>query len=244
MQRRIELEGVSNFRDLGGYATASGKTVKWRTIFRSDTLSSLTDKDVQTVIDLGVNTTCDLRYGEERLAEPSRFLNHENVEVLELGLTERPSESFLDSFVPSADAGAQAHAYLVENYSNYPVLYADAYKTIFERLIGGDRLVVHCTAGKDRAGTAAALVLLALGVPREIVFEDYFLTNQYWDRGGREKPGMDAETVASIFSARNEYLSAALDTIDNKFGGIDTYLSDHLCLSDAAREKLRGVCLI
>ena len=61
MERRIELEGVSNFRDMGGYRTAAGESLKWRTFFRSDTLSSLTDADMTTVCDLGVNTAVDLR---------------------------------------------------------------------------------------------------------------------------------------------------------------------------------------
>jgi len=124
MDRRIELEGVSNFRDLGGYRTAAGDTVKWRTIFRSDTLAALTDDDMHAVCGLGVNTAVDLRYGDERAEEPSRFLGHDKVEVLELGLDERPNASFLDSFETYPDAAEMAHTYLRENYRNYPFLYA------------------------------------------------------------------------------------------------------------------------
>lgn len=243
MQRRIELEGLTNFRDLGGYRTAAGDTVKWRTVFRSDTLSGLTDADVETVCGLGVNTAVDLRYGDERQREPSRFLGHDRVEVLELGLAERPTASFLDSFEPVPDAAESARSYLTENYRNYPFLYTDAYRTIFERLAEGERIVVHCTAGKDRAGTAAALVLMALGVPRETVFEDYLLTNSYWDRGNRQRPGMDAETVASIFSAREEYLNAAFDAIEAKCGSVEVYLEEVVGLDDTLLGKLRSACL-
>ena len=102
---------------------------------------------------------------------------------------------------------------------------------------------MHCTAGKDRAGTAAALVLMALGVPRETVFEDYLLTNRYWDRGGREKPGMDAETVASIFSARAEYLDAAFTAIEDRYGTVQAYLEEHVGLDDTALGALRSACL-
>jgi len=243
MERRIELEGITNFRDLGGYETESGGTVKWRTIFRSDTLSSLTDADMATVCGLGLNTAIDLRYADERQREPSRFLEHDQVEVLGLGLDERPTASFLDSFEPSADAAESAYTYLKENYGNYPFLYAHAYREMFRRLAEGEKVVVHCTAGKDRAGTAAAMVLMALGVPRETVFEDYMLTNSYWDRGGREKPGMDAETVASIFSARTEYLEAAFSAIEGRYGTVRTYLKEHIGLDDAAFGALRSACL-
>jgi protein-tyrosine phosphatase len=243
MKRRIELEGVSNFRDLGGYQTSAGDRVKWRTVFRSDTLASLTDRDVETVCGLGVNTAVDLRYGDERRLEPSRFLDHDQVEVLELGLDQRPGASFLDSFEAAPDAAATARTYLMENYRNYPFLYAHGYSTLMRRLADGERVIVHCTAGKDRAGTAAALVLSALGVPRETVFEDYLLTNSYWDRGGRERPGMDAETVASIFSAREEYLQAAFSAIEDRCGTVQSYLEDVLGLDDAALRALRAACL-
>ena len=196
-----------------------------------------------TVCGLGLKTAVDLRYADERMREPSRFLDHEQVEVLPLGLDERPSASFLDSFEPSPDAAESARTYLTENYRNYPFLYAHAYREMFRRLADGERLVVHCTAGKDRAGTAAAMVLMALGVPRETVFEDYLLTNQYWDRGGREKPGMDAETGASSFAARPEYLEAAFGAIKTRYGTVDTYLEEHIGLDDAALGALRSACL-
>ena len=243
MDRRIELEGATNFRDLGGYETEAGDRVKWRTVFRSDTLSNLTDADVDAICDLGIDTAIDLRYGDERQREPSRFLGHDRVEVLALGLDERPSASFLDSFEPSPDAAESARSYLTDNYRNYPFLYAHAYRELFRRLANGERVVVHCTAGKDRAGTAAALVLMALGVPRETVFEDYLLTNSYWDRGNRARPGMDPETVASIFSARAEYLDAAFAAIETRYGTVRTYLEEHVGLDDPTLGALRSACL-
>ena len=243
MDRRIELDGVTNFRDLGGYETTAGDRVKWRTFFRSDTLSGLTDADMEAVCGLGLDTAVDLRYADERHREPSRFLGHDQVEVLALGLDERLGASFLDSFEPSPEAAESARTYLTENYRNYPFLYAHAYRELVRRLAKGERVVVHCTAGKDRAGTAAALVLMALGVPRETVFEDYLLTNRYWDRGGREKPGMDAETVASIFSARAEYLDAAFTAIEDRYGTVQAYLEEHVGLDDTALGALRSARL-
>ena len=243
MERRIELEGISNFRDLGGYETADGKTVKWRTFFRSDTLAALTDADMEKVCGLGVNTAIDLRYGDERMEEPSRFLGHDQVEVLALGLDERPDGSFLDSFEVVDDAAAFARSYMADHYKNYPFLYARGYGTLMRCLAEGEKCIVHCTAGKDRAGTGAAIVLSALGVPRETVFEDYLLTNKYWDRAGRERPGMDAETVASIFSAREEYLNGAFKAIEDQCGTIQKYLNEVLELDGAALAKLRSACL-
>ena len=243
MERQIKLEGVSNFRDLGGYEAADGRMVKWRTIFRSDTLAALTDADMETVCGLGINTAVDLRYGDERAEEPSRFLGHGQVEVLALGLDQRPDDSFLDSFEIADDAAAFARSYMADHYKNYPFLYATGYSTLMRRLSAGEKCIVHCTAGKDRAGTAAAIVLSALGVPRETVFEDYLLTNKYWDRAGRERPGMDAETVASIFSAREEYLNGAFRAIEDRCGTVQKYLNEVLELDDDAIARLRSACL-
>lgn len=241
--RRIPLTGLTNFRDLGGYPAADGRQVRWRTIFRSDTLARLTDNDVETVAGLGIVAACDLRYGDERRSEPSRLLGHDRIEVLELGLDGRPGASFLDSFESFEDAAEAARRYLIDNYRRYPFMYAAAYRRIFERLLTGDRLVFHCTAGKDRAGFAAAVVLSALGVERDTIREDYLLTNRYWDRGGRERPGMDAATTAMIFSARDEYLDAAFSAIDREHGTVEAYLVERVGLRANDLKALRDLCL-
>lgn len=240
MQRHIELEGLTNFRDLGGYATADGRKVVWRRIFRSDTLAQLSARDIETVTGLGVTTACDLRYGEERENEPSRFLGHDRVAVLALGLDARPSYEFMDSFQNAEPTAEQAHRYLLENYKLYPVLYAKAYRRIFDALLADETVVIHCTAGKDRAGTASAMVLTALGVPRETVYEDYLLTNRHWDSSHRVRPGMTPEAARAVFSAREDYLDAAFATIDQQFGGPDAFLADTVGLADEERAALQA----
>ena len=243
MERRIGLEGASNFRDLGGYKTKDGATTKWRTMFRSDTPAFLTQADVDTIAGLGVRVACDLRYREERQTEPSQLKSHPEIHVLELGLDERPDQTFLDSFQFADDVVAHARNFLLTSYQQYPLLYAHAYQAMFDRLIAGDNLVVHCTAGKDRAGTAAAMLLTALGVPRDTVFEDYMLTNSYWDRGGRDHGDADPEVMQAIFSAREEYLSNAFKTIEDKYGNAERYLVEHVGLDRKKRDALRAACL-
>ncbi len=212
-------------------------------MFRSDTPAGLTDHDMSTMGNLGIDTACDLRYGDERVREPSRFLDTTSVEVLELGFDDRPEASFLDSFETQDDAADAARMYLTENYRKYPFMYAPAYRTIIERLADGRKLVVHCTAGKDRAGFAAAIILSALGVDRESVLADYLLTNRYWDRGGREQPGMDAETTAMIFSAREEYIAGAFEAVENAHGSVDAYIRDCVGANAETLAQLRAACL-
>ena len=241
--RKIPLEGLSNFRDLGGYEAGDGRSVKWGRIFRSDTLASLSDNDIRTVEKLGISTACDLRYGDERRNEPSRLLGHQNIEVLELGFDERPGESFLDSLMEFEDAADAAQSYLLDNYRQYPFMYAQAYRQIFDQLLDGKRIVIHCTAGKDRAGLASALVLRTLGVRKEIVLSDYLLTNEHWDRGGRERPGMDPATVAMIFSAREDYFRSAFDGIAERYDTLREYLTHEVGLSEPERAQLQRMYL-
>lgn len=243
MNRKISLEGLSNFRDLGGYDANNGRTVKWRRIFRSDTLASLSDNDIRTVEGLGISAACDLRYGDERRTEPSRLLGHRDIDVLELGFDERPGESFLDSLMEFEDAADAAQTYLLDNYRQYPFMYARAYRRIFDELLEGKRIVIHCTAGKDRAGLASALVLRTLGVREETVLSDYLLTNDYWDRGGRERPGMDPATVAMIFSAREDYFQSAFDGIAERYDTLQAYLTHEVGLSETERAQLQHMYL-
>tara|TARA_B100000676_G_scaffold311524_1_gene381737 strand:- start:264 stop:998 length:735 start_codon:yes stop_codon:yes gene_type:complete len=243
MKRRISLEGLTNFRDLGGYETNSGKSVKWRRIFRSDTLAGLTDNDISALEDLGIMTACDLRYGDERTNEPSRLRGHPHIKVMELGFDQRPGEAFLDSLQTFEGAADAARNYLIDNYRKYPFIYAKAYRRIFDRLLAEDRIIIHCTAGKDRAGMASAMVLSALGVPKHVVLSDYLLTNKYWDRGGRERPGMDAEAVAMIFAAREEYFEAGFAELIVQYDSIDAYLKQEVGLTEEERTRLKELYL-
>ena len=132
--------------------------------------------------------------------------------------------------------------------------YAAQYTAMFERVADAANLptLIHCTAGKDRAGFGAALLLLALGVPEATVFEDYLLTN-YYTRDVTESTltmirlislfRSHPDEVRPLFAARTEYLQAAFDAIDVKFGSVDAYLREGLGVTDAVRERLRATLL-
>jgi len=107
----------------------------------------------------------------------------------------------------------------------------------------------HCTAGKDRTGFAAALVLLALDVPREAAMRDYLLTNDFtrakmqrllWTIRFATLFRADPEDLRPLFEARESYLSTAFAAIDETVGGIDAYLRDALGVDDALRARLRA----
>ena len=99
-------------------------------------------------------------------------------------------------------------------------------------------MVVHCTAGKDRAGFATAIVLTALGVEREVIIEDYLRTNEFWDRANREPEGWPQSVLDAIFGAHRHYIEAAFEVIDEHYGGTSRYLETTLGFSENERADL------
>lgn len=240
MGERIELEGATNFRDLGGYKTICGRMVRPGRIYRSDALHRLTDNDHMRLTELSLRLVCDLRYGEEREREPSRL--PPEVEAMHVGLPVRPDENFADSLTIDGRTERAALAYLKDNYRQYPRLYSGAYRIILNRLasLKDGSMVIHCTAGKDRAGTASAIVLMTLGVPYETVLEDYLKTNDFWDRGDRPPGDWPRDVVEAIFTARAEYLDAAMDVINSDYSSFSDYLRDQVGFSEERQADLKN----
>ncbi len=244
MHRVIALEGATNFRDVGGYEGLDGRRVRWRRLFRADGLHALTAADRRALEALGIEEALDMRYGPERAGEPARLPG--SVASVHIGLPDKPAASLLETLdvggVPSAEA---AMAWMKESYAGYPDKYAPACRAILHRLAaeGAPPLLFHCTAGKDRTGFAAAIVLEALGVPRATIMEDYLLTNRHWDRAGREPEGLPREIYEPVFSAREEYLSASWATLDRDHGGLEGWLDSAVGFGAGERERLRATLL-
>jgi len=242
----IPLQGQSNFRDLGGYTTADGRRVKPGVIFRSGELSNLTPQDYRTLSTLGLLTVYDLRTDGERTTAQTKW-------------AAGPVQTFISPKPGSPLAGltghltpAQARAAMIGFYRQMPTAYAPEFKVIFQQLLD-DRvpLLFHCTAGKDRSGLAAALILTALGVPRAEVLSDYELTDRYLDLADLRRAGPNSAfltrlppDVAHVFLAADPaYLEASFQSIEQKYGSIDAYLADVLSIGPAQKAKLRSLYL-
>ena len=163
-ERSLGFAGASNFRDLGGYAGAGGLPVRWRRLFRSDHLAGLTPKDAQQFQRLGVTRVFDFRGEQERAAVP-----YELPGVTQHALTIEPT--VVQRMKDLLDAGEaitpeRTVALMQQTYRGFVHDNADRFAELFAHLLADDApLVFHCTAGKDRTGFAAALILLALDVP-------------------------------------------------------------------------------
>ena len=240
--RRTPLEGATNFRDLGGYATQDGRTVKWGMLFRSNGLFALTDGDLDYLARRKFRLVCDFRSVEEQTTAPSRLPSDGPPEVLSLSVRPEAGDRLRVLAMSGGTQAADIVAAYAAIYRAYARDYHDQFGTFLARLADAESYpaVFHCMAGKDRTGFAAAMILAALGAPNEVIFEDYLLTNGYWTLRGRFPETMDEEAQAAFGAARREYLEAAFDEIHREHESLDAYVRDALGLSETARENIRA----
>jgi protein-tyrosine phosphatase len=242
LTRRIRLEGAFNFRDLGGYPARDGQSIRWRRVFRSDSLAQLTDDDCRALEEMSLATVIDLRSrGEvERLGR-----------IREFGTYRYHHIPMADVLPDTTDVRWSSPGFVAQRYQE---MLDDAGPRLREVLaIIADRssqpVVFHCAAGKDRAGITAVIILGLLGVERENIVADYAATAaamermvEHWvaadpGRAARMRPHLPA-----ITSTRPENVIAFLDLIDNRYGSIEEYGIS--IGAQAAAASLRSTLLI
>ncbi len=235
--RVLPLQGATNFRDLGGYHGHGGRPLRWRRVFRSDHLGGLTAADRAALTALGLARSFDFRGEAERAAEP-----YELPGLVQHSLAIEPSVAQRMDALERAGlplTPARMAELMKELYRRLVLEQSHRFAEFFEHLRASDApLVFHCTAGKDRTGVAAALLLLALGVGHDTVREDYLLTNEVYRRPPAVGARLPAEVLAVLWSVRADYLEEALAAIEREGHGLDRYLTHRLGLTPAARELL------
>jgi protein-tyrosine phosphatase len=247
-ERVARLQGGRNFRDLGGYETRDGRRLKWGRLFRSGSLSSLTQADWDVLMAHGIRAVCDLRTTQEREREPFMWADAPGLTYFARDYATSFAElrRAMTAQLPTGDA---ARAAMVAAFRNLPYEQAPAYRRLFVHLAANDLpMIFNCSAGKDRAGTAAALVLCALGVPRETIVEDFVLTDAVGDlRQSMLRRADEAsllsrqppEIADAILGAHPEYIDAALTVVESRHGSIEGYMREVLDLDGPALTRIR-----
>jgi protein-tyrosine phosphatase len=237
-RRAVVMEGSSNFRDLGGYP-AAGKTVKWGHIYRSADISKLTDADLKTMTDRHIAVDCDLRGPDEVAKKPDRLPTGVTYVNLPAG-----SENVR---VDANYATMNRDSMMIATYGRTDHLKAK-YKPMFDQLLAlnnDQAMLFHCTAGKDRTGIGAALVLSALGVDKTTVLKDYAATDVYWKQGREQvarmmaQGGTDAAQMAKMLAANPAYLENTFQAINLKYGSMDNFLKTEMELTPEELATLR-----
>ncbi len=227
-ERRVVLAGASNFRDLGGYYTEDGRTVRWHRVFRSDALQDLTPEDIEALLARGIRNVFDLRSLHEVEAFGSCALTEHGVSLHHVPMVRdvRDPGGMAARLVGQEDHLEHARAYvdLLDNGR-------ESIRLIFETLLDApeDGLVFHCTGGRDRTGLVAALLLSMLRVPRKVIADDYALTTRYLSFPEhriarlREIYG-DKLELKAIPPTHAEVMALTLAEIDARFGSPEAYL--------------------
>ncbi|PWI41587.1 tyrosine-protein phosphatase [Streptomyces sp. ICBB 8177] len=259
-QPEPELTGVRNFRDVGGLATTDGRRVARGRLYRSGHLAHATEQDAACLSALGLHTILDFRNSSD-IALEGPDVSLDGVRNLNMPLSDPAAGADFWLSVREGDLET-LHAALGDGRGERRMI--GAYRSlVLERTAEHGRMLeliadsaavpvlLHCAAGKDRAGTSMAIILLALGVRRDEIEADYLLSNDAHrryrvQRAAHAEPATTPEVMAllsPLFEARIEYLTAAFDTIEERWGSADRYLADGLGLSDERRERLRALLL-
>lgn len=248
--RVILLEGSRNFRDLGGYVAADGRRVRYGRLFRSGTLASLTPAGQHGLAALGIRTVCDLRTTRERLSEPSVALPA-TVRTLSWDY-ELDHGAVMGAVLAGVPTPEGVRAAVMEFYRTAPEDFAGRFAQIFRALGRAEApLLLHCTAGKDRTGVAAALLLTALGVGRREVLADYALSDQVTDferivsegESWRFLRTLPPQVRAPLFASEPGYIEAMLDQVCGRHGSVERYLRQRLELDDDSLAQIRQLYL-
>ncbi|MEU6406703.1 tyrosine-protein phosphatase [Streptomyces sp. NPDC046985] len=251
-----ELAAVRNFRDVGGLPTVDGRRVRDGVLFRSGHLAHATEEDAAFLASLGLHTVFDFRNAADRKLE-GPDVELPGVRNVNLPLSDPADgaefwkmvrDGDLDQLRSILDGGKGADR-MIASYRTIVTKRTAEHSQVLHALAEDSvPALMHCAAGKDRAGLSIAVTLLALGVERDAILADYLKSNAKHRRYKVHRSGASSsayspevmELLSPLFDARAEYLAAALETIEETWGGVDAYLERGLRFGPERRERLRA----
>ena len=244
-RRLVKLEGATNFRDLGGYPTQDGRSVKWDLVFRSDSLHYLSETDWEKVDDLEIKVVNDLRGSAERERWPSHWPATADVTVL------------------SRDYSIVSDGIRTQGYHSLAYDQIESFRRMFDRLAEPDAppTLIHCTGGRDRTGFAAAFLLTVLGVDRDTILDDYSLSHQlrgeapvnrerlremiaFYELDADQESMIAQQTHPERREAERIRMAKALDAIAAEHGSVLAFILEELQVDDFEIAHLRSRLLV
>ena len=237
--RQVVLEGACNCRDLGGLRTTDGRRTRRGVVYRSDALATLTSADQNTLAELGIRAVYDLRTVEERARAPNQLPAAAPAQRA-FGFIPRGNHEMFVGVNTGQWSPEATRAAMLAQYERLILDHTECLVGVYRGLLAsaGAQAVIHCASGKDRTGIACAVLLLAVGVAREEVIEDYVISNFQRRRVDLFHGAPPAAAVEHIMAASADYLLAALAASERAFGSFDAYLAQGVGLSDLDRVAL------
>ena len=249
--RLLPMDGSYNTRELGGYKTTDGKSVKWGVLYRSDKLSDISSADQEYIQNLGIKRIVDFRSITEKTENPD--LIPEGISYVEMPIEVDGAIRTQIEDILRGNVEGDVKSFLIDANKEFITDYKSVYSKFIKDLISSDGpTLFHCTAGKDRAGFAAAITLIALGVPKEVVINDYMKTNAF--TADRIDDMLDQIKLMSLFQAdveilrpllgvEQEYIEMAFKTAEETYGSLENYIREGLEISDEEIIELRSLLL-
>ena len=250
--RRLSLSQAVNFRDIGGYQTYDGLTVKRGLVYRSDHLSRLTTEDQQVLRRLQFKVVCDLRTVREQQSSPDLLPLDGSIRLQSMPVEANDFDpATVADRLKAGDDAWLTMDFFIELYQNYLDDFGPVWGKIIRLATSHNNLplVFHCTGGKDRTGICAALMLKALGVSEADIIADHDLSNVY--NAERLQPiykkfaamGIGPEKAAPYLQAPIEPLTAMFDHLKKNYGTIENYLLTKAGLDQTTLKALQATLL-
>ncbi len=248
-ERRIFLWGARNFRDLGGYATADGRKIRWGVLYRSGDWHKLTRNDLRKLDSLKLTRVFDFRAEHEARKRPDRL--PQGVRAIRLPILDTTTKIWHEEYDDMIKRLREKNPadYLRATNRELATRFTPQYRDFYREILAarGEAFAFHCAAGKDRAGFAAATLLRLLGVPQAQVLQDYLLTNRYlldahqWNLffGSLIKGRKFTDAIRGFIKADADYLSAAFGALDETHGSFEGYVREGLELSAGDVRQLK-----
>ena len=255
-KRYLAFYGTHNFRDLGGYPTIDGRSTRWKTLYRSDHLHKLNEIDLRYVEAMRLDKIIDFRSEHERDAEPDRIPLNMDVILVHIPILDVSTEIWRnsrDKFLSDNMKNIDPVKFMTNTNIELATRFTPKMRLFLQELLSskGYPVLFHCAAGKDRTGFAAAILLRILGIPMEVVLEDYLVSNQYFLASQEMnlklfrfiKGQKFAEVVKGFLVARPEYLNASFEAIEREHSSFNAYVQNGLGLTERDIEMLKGFYL-
>lgn len=250
--RQIPLDSQDNFRDLGGYPTNNGQQVHHKRLYRSGNLDHITAADQERIRQLGIRTVIDFRHSSEVQADQA-FWHAQGTRYIHLPINPGNLATQFWDAIRTGDASALPDDILSVNNRLILNEARHAYGALFKQLADPEALplLFNCSHGKDRTGIAAALILIALGVPTEHAQTDYLASNHFREAENRkdlaalkaslaERNSVDLHKIEAAFTLQPHHFEAILDTVHADYGTFAGYYKRALELNETTLEAMRS----
>ena len=246
--RVTPLGGSANFRHLGGYGAADGRTTRATHLFRTGwpLLSDATE--VHRFRDLGIRRAFDFRNAAERARQPVTLPDHDGLGVTDLPIEQGSMAGYLQALPAGLSSASDTRRAMTQMYREMVRDGATRFAALLHGAAASDGpIMLACTLGKDRTGVGSALLLQALGVSKDDIFDDYLISahvyeaqlEDLYDRMQFASRGITFDVVRDILMVDTEFLAGAWREMEETSGSVDGFIRDRLGLSDDLKSRLR-----